>query len=87
MVNTLVLFDVPRQSARRRLESLLRGDGFVWLCPCARWAAGSMAERQPLIRHIRSRLKGEPYVIVFVELPARSRTGARWLTATAAVHR
>lgn len=61
-MNTLVLFDVARQSARRRLESLLRAEGFVWLFPYARWSSRSLAGRENLARRVRSRLRGEAHL-------------------------
>jgi hypothetical protein len=80
-VNTVVLFDVPRRPARRRFEALLRAHGFVWLFPSARWSSKSLAGHDRLVRLTRSRLAGETYRVVFLEIPERSRLEARWLSA------
>lgn len=87
MVNTLALYDVPRRAARQRLESLLRAHGFVWLFTYARWSSGTLAGHDRLVRRVRSRLVGETYRVVFIEIAARNRTEARWLTAAPAEHR
>lgn len=81
MVNTVVLFDVPRRPARQRLEALLRTHGFVWLFPYARWSTRPLSRHQQLLRQVGGRLTGESYRIVFLEITARSRKEARWLTA------
>ncbi len=82
MVNTLVLYDVPRRVSRERLEALLRAHGFVWLFPYARWSSTRLSQHDGLIQGVRSRLKGEPYRVVFIQLMADSRRCALWLTAT-----
>lgn len=81
MVNTLALYDVPRRANRLRLEALLRAHGFVWLFPNARWSSRPLATHGSLVRRVRSRLAGDTYRLVFLEIPARNRTEARWLTA------
>jgi len=80
MVNTLALYDVPKRATRVRLETVLRAHGFVWLFPHARWSSRPLTEHTRLVRHVRSRLSGETYRIVFLEIPARNRLEARWLT-------
>jgi CRISPR/Cas system-associated endoribonuclease Cas2 len=82
MVNTLVLYDVPRRASRQRLEALLRAHGFTWLFPYARWSSARLSQHDGLIQGVRSRLKGEAYTLVFIEMTANSRRRARWLTAT-----
>ncbi len=81
MVNTLALFDVPKRHARQRLESLLRRHQFVFLFPYARWSSKPLRAHEDLVRQVRSRLAGETYRIVFLEITARNRREARWLTA------
>jgi len=81
MVNTLVLYDVPRRAARQRLESLLRAPGFVWLFPSARWSSRTLSGHDRLVRRVRARLAGETYRVVFIEVATRHRMEARWLTA------
>lgn len=81
MVNTLVLYDTPRKTTRRRLEVLLRAHGFVWLFPHARWSARPLTAHHGLARRVRSRMAGESYRLVLLEIPARSRLAARWLSA------
>ena len=81
MVNTLALYDVPKRVTRQRLEALLRADGFVWLFPHARWSSRPLSAHDRLVRRVRSRLVGEAYRLVFLEISARNRTEARWLTA------
>ncbi len=80
MVNTVVLYDVPHRVARQRVEALLRAHAFVWLFPHARWSSRPIASHDHLARSIRSRLAGETYRLVFLEIPARNREEARWLT-------
>lgn len=80
-MNTLALYDVPRRAARLRFESLLRAHGFVWLFPNVRWSSQPIDEHSRLLRHVRGRLRGETYRVVFMEIQARHRMEARWLTA------
>lgn len=82
MVNTLVLYDVPRRASRQRLEALLRARGFVWRFPYARWSSARLSQHDGLIQGVRSRLKGEAYRVVFIEMMANSRRRAVWMTAT-----
>lgn len=82
MVNTLVIYDIPRRASRQKLETLLRCHGFVWLFPHARWSSAPLAHHGLLIRRIRSRLREEPYRLVFIEMPVTHRKRARWLSAT-----
>lgn len=81
MVNTLVLYDVARRTTRQRLESLLRSHGFMWLFPYARWSSSPLVTHSKLVHGIRARLKNEAYRVVFIEVTAESRRGARWMTA------
>ncbi len=81
MVNTLVMYDVPKRTARQRLDALLRAGGFVWLFPHARWSSKPMAAHAALTRRVRSRLAGETYRVVFLEIDAVHRGEAKWLTA------
>ena len=81
MVNTLVLYDIPRRPARRRFETLLRVHGFVWLFPHARWSSRGMEAHHGLIRSARSKLRNEPYRLLFVNVSARDRAGATWIAA------
>lgn len=81
MVNTVALFDVPKRPSRQRLEALLRAHGFLWLFPNARWSSKPLVAHDRLFRQVRSRLAGETYRIVFLEITARNRREARWLTA------
>lgn len=81
-MNTLVLYDVPHRVSRQRLETLLRAHGFVWLFPYARWSCASLSQLHGLVQRIRACLKGESYRVVFIQLMAKSRKGALWLTAT-----
>lgn len=82
MVNTLVMYDIPRRASRQKLETVLRGYGFVWLFPNARWSSVPLADHGPLLRQVRYCLRGEPYRLVFIEMPANHRTRVRWLSAT-----
>lgn len=81
MVNTLVMYDVPDRQNRQRLESLLRGGGFAYLFPYARWSPAPMSRHCALARAIRARLHGGTYRMVFIEVNGASRTGATWVTA------
>jgi len=80
MVNTLVLYDAPQRAVRQRLEALLRANGFVWLFPYARWSSRPLATHGQLVRRVRSRLAGDTYRLVFIEVSAQHRREARWLT-------
>lgn len=80
-MNTLAIYDVPKRAPRMRLETLLRAHGFVWLFPHARWSSKPFDIHDRLVRQVRSRLSGETYRIVLLEIPARTRMEARWLTA------
>lgn len=80
-MNTLIMFDVPKRRARERLEALLRMHGFVWLFPHARWSSKPLLAHERLVRRVTSRLAAETYRIVLLEITARSRKEARWLTA------
>ena len=86
-MNTLALYDVPRQVPRRRLEALLRAQGFVWLFPSARWSSKPLLAHKHLAKRIRARLAGETYRIVLLEMSGASRMEARWLTAAPTDHR
>lgn len=81
MVNTLVLYDVPKHQPRQRLEAVLRAHGFVWLFPSARWSSKPLAAHRYLLRRIRARLEGETYRIVLLQMSDANRREARWLTA------
>lgn len=80
-MNTLVLFDIARRDSRQKLESLLRGAGFVWVFPFARWSSLPLAAHLSLITRVRARLRDQPYRIVFIEVTADHRRSARWVTA------
>lgn len=80
MVNTLALYDVPHRAVRQRLEALLRAHGFVWLFPHARWSSRPLATHGHLVRRVRSRLAGDTYRLVLIEVSAKNRKEARWLT-------
>lgn len=82
MVNTLVLYDIPRIADRQRFEALLRQHHFVWLFPFARWSSGAMATHPGLLRRVRACLKDHPHRVVFVQHSAKNRASAVWLTTT-----
>lgn len=87
MVNTLALYDVPKRVTRQRLEGVLRAHGFVWLFPNVRWSSQPLAVHEHILRQVKSRLAGETYRLVFLEISARNRMEARWLTAAPIAHR
>jgi CRISPR/Cas system-associated endoribonuclease Cas2 len=82
MVNTLVLYDVATRRSRARLEALLRQHGFMWLFPNARWSERPFARHDRLALRVRACLRTEAYRVVFIQISAKERTQALWLTST-----
>jgi len=81
MVKSLILFDAPSERTRREIDAVLRMHGYVWLFGNARWSRHRSRSKPNLLRCLRSRLNGQSYRILVVDISPRATVDARWLTA------
>lgn len=74
----LVIYDIAKQPSRQRVERVLREASFIFLFRNARWT-NRPQDIGALRRRLMAQLHRQAFRVLIIEMPQRSRDGARWL--------